>query len=108
MRSPQIPPNAEMITTFAGYLQMVEAFFRAAFNLLIVIGRPGLSKSKEFQFRLKPEESYLIKGHATPFHTYKELWRHRNQRVIIDDGELLWKEKGGRILLRSLTETEAH
>jgi hypothetical protein len=108
MRSPEIPPGAEIIKTFAEYRKMVDAFYRKAFNLLVIVGKPGLSKSKEFELRLKKGESYRIKGHATPYHTYKELWWHKHELVVIDDGELLWKEKDGRILLRSLTEAETY
>lgn len=108
MRSPTIPRNAEIIKTFADYRKLVNAFFSRAFNLLVVVGKPGLSKSQEFQLRLRKGESYRVKGHATPYHAYKELWRHKDQLIVIDDGELLWKEKDGRILLRSLTEAETY
>ncbi|MGD0896641.1 MAG: hypothetical protein ABR915_02320 [Thermoguttaceae bacterium] len=107
MRSAKIPSDAQIVRTFVEYRTIVDAFFRWAFNLLIIIGRSGMSKSKEFEFRSKHGECYTVKGHATPYYTYKELYGHRNQLIVIDDGEMLWKEKDGRILLRSLTESEA-
>jgi hypothetical protein len=104
MRSPTIPPEAEIIRTFAEYEGLVDAYFAAAYNLLIIVGRPGLSKSYTFEARLDPTRAYLLRGYGTPFKIYQQLWEHRHKLIILDDAELLWKNKIGRVLLRALAE----
>lgn len=89
--------------TYAEYGQLVEAFLAGDYQLLFVVGRPGLGKSCEFDQR-SGATSHLIRGWAAPLQCYIEIYRHRNKRLIFDDAEVLWKRPGGRILLRSLTE----
>lgn len=104
MRSPIIPPEAEIIRTFAEYGKLVAAFYAARYNLLIIVGRPGLSKSYTFESGLDPTRAYLLRGYSTPFKVYCQLWEHRHKLIILDDAEVLWKSKIGRVLLRSLSE----
>ena len=104
MRSPTIPPEAEVIRTFAEYRKLVEAFYTARYNLLIIVGRPGLSKSHMFEKRLDSSRAFLLRGYHTPFKVYQNLWEHRHKLIILDDAEAIWKNKIGRVLLRSLSE----
>jgi hypothetical protein len=104
MRSLVIPPEVEAIRTFEEYRKLVDAFFAGHYNLLIIIGRPGLSKSWIFKERLDPSRAFLLRGYLTPFKAYQLLWEHCHKRIGVDDAESLWKNKLGRVLLRSLTE----
>jgi len=103
MRSPKIPEGAEVVRTFLQYEELVAAYFQGRYQLLIVIGRPGLMKSHAFETRLGPT-SHLIKGWAAPLQAYMESYWHRNKLLIFDDSEVLWKRPGGRVLMRSLCE----
>jgi hypothetical protein len=103
MRNPRIPDGAEVVRTYAEYGQFVESFFRGHYQLLILVGRPGLSKSFEFEQRLG-RAGHLIRGWAAPLQAYIEAYRHRNKLLVFDDAEVLWKRPGGRILIRSLAE----
>lgn len=103
MRTPKVPPGTEIIRTYREYGKLVDGFFNGFYQLLFIIGRPGLAKSYEFEERLA-ERGHLIKGWAAPLQAYIEAYRHRHQPLIFDDAEVLWKRPGGRILIRSLTE----
>jgi hypothetical protein len=103
MRSPLIPEGAEIIRTYKEYDSLVSDFFETRYNLLIAVGRPGLSKSHSFERRLSPT-SHLIRGCAAPLQCYIDSYIHRNKLLIFDDAETLWKRQAGRVLLRSLCE----
>jgi hypothetical protein len=107
MRSPVIPPEAEIIRTFEEYRKLIVAFFAGYYNLLIVVGRPGLSKSFMFEERMAPSRAILLRGYSTPFKVYQMLWEHRHKSVVLDDAEPLWKNKLGRVMLRCLAEHKA-
>jgi len=103
MRPPNVPFGTEIIRTYAEYGSLVDGFFRGCYQLLFVVGRPGLAKSHEFEQRLE-QGGHLIKGWTAPLQAYIEAYRHRHQPLVFDDAEALWKRPGGRILIRSLTE----
>jgi hypothetical protein len=103
MQSPKMPPGTEIIRTYAEYGNLIDGFFRGCYQLLFIVGRPGLAKSYEIEQRLG-QAGHLIKGWAAPLQAYIEAYRYRNQPLIFDDAEVLWKRPGGRILIRSLTE----
>ena len=101
--APKLPSGTETVRTYAEYGQIVEAFFQGNYQLLIVVGQPGLAKSHEFEQRAG-RRGHLIKGWTAPLQAYIEAYRHRDQPMVFDDAEVLWKRPGGRILIRSLTE----
>ncbi len=103
MRLPRVPSGTEIIRTYAEYGNLIDGFFRGCYQLLFIVGRPGLAKSHEFEQRLT-QGGHLIKGWTAPLQAYIEAYRHRHQPLIFDDAEVLWKRPGGRILIRSLTE----
>jgi hypothetical protein len=103
MRSPQFPPGAEIVRTYARYDEHVRAFFTGAYHLLMIVGRPGLAKTHAFESHLSTA-SHLIRGWAAPLQVYMDIYRHRDHLLIFDDAETLWKKPGGRVLLRSLSE----
>ena len=103
MRTPNVPPGTEVVRTYDEYGKLVDDFFKRHYQLLFVVGRPGLAKSHEFEDRLG-QQGHLIKGWSAPLQAYIEAYKFRHQPLIFDDAEVLWKRPGGRILLRSLTE----
>jgi hypothetical protein len=103
--NPLAPEGSEVVTTFAEYGKVVDAFFGKHLSLLILVGRPGLSKSYEFEQRIaKKKKGLLIRGNVSAFKSYQNIYARRNQDVIFDDAELLWGNNDGRVLLRQVTE----
>jgi hypothetical protein len=43
MQSPKMPPGTEIIRTYAEYGNLIDGFFRGCYQLLFIVGRPGLS-----------------------------------------------------------------
>lgn len=100
-----IPPGAEVITTFAEYGKLVKGFFEGHYKLLILIGRPGLSKTYEFERQMASrDDTYLLRGISTPYKLYINLYDHADFLVVLDDAEVVWADKQGRVLLRALCE----
>jgi hypothetical protein len=54
--NPLAPEGAEVVTTFSEYERIADAFFNGHFSLLILVGRPGLSKSWEFEQRISKKK----------------------------------------------------
>ena len=100
-----LPPQADVVTTYAEYYKIVKAFFAGHFGLLIIVGDPGKSKSYEFQRQAEAKGGCkYVRGLGSPYKLYLSLYDYRDKDVILDDAEIYWKEADGRILLRELTE----
>ena len=54
MRSKTIPNDSEILTTFDELREFRNSFFNSEFYFLPVVGRPGLSKSWDFEERCRP------------------------------------------------------
>ncbi|MEI8194727.1 MAG: hypothetical protein WCI73_02340 [Phycisphaerae bacterium] len=101
------PPGAQIVWSYREYDAIVDAFFAGHFELLVVLGSPGLAKSVSFAKR-KSTVSHLINGWATPFEVYCQCFVHRHKYLIFDDSETLWEKRAGRLLIRSLCETKPY
>ena len=103
MRKTKMPDGAEVVRTYLEYGQHIEAFFQRHSQLLIIVGRSGLSKSYQFEERIDGS-SHLIHGWTAPLQAYIEAYHHRDKLLVFDDAETLWARPAGRILMRSLCE----
>ena len=113
MRSTKNPDDAEILRTYDELREFRDAFFKAEFYFLLIVGRQGLSKSCEFEQRCKPYKdrdgqevsvAHYLKGNITPVVAYQESYRHLHNLLVFDDAERLWSDPNGRFLLRDLTE----
>jgi hypothetical protein len=98
------PPGIRL----ASYLeleQMVQAFARGHFNLLILIGGPGLGKSRIVRQALDGPVCWLA-GNLSVFGLYCQLWEHRHLPVVLDDVDGLYVQRDGVRLLKCLTQSE--
>jgi hypothetical protein len=94
-----------VVRTYAQLHQFVTAFAQGHLNLLILLGGAGLAKSQTVRQAVGPEVCW-IEGNATPFGIYTELWRHRDQLVVIDDVDSLYANPSGVRLLKGLCQTD--
>ncbi len=78
------PESAITVTRYEDLDQYLLAFAGGHLNLLILIGSPGLQKSKSIRDAVGRRACW-IEGHATPFGIYRKLWEGRNRPVVIDD-----------------------
>ncbi len=105
-RSPEVPSEATIIRTYADLDAEVGAFFHEHYDLLILIGKPGLGKTQAMLKYLAdtPGIGHLITGKATPLACYKECYDYIHRLLIFNDAEVLWNSDNGKTLMRALTE----
>ena len=105
-RTDEVPARAELVQTYAEFKSWLLGFAGGHYGLLIVIGRGGTSKSQLIRSVLDGKVCHLIKGHCTPLALYMDLFTYRNQPVILDDAEGLYASKEGKMLMKSLCDTD--
>ena len=98
------PESAIRLATYAELETFVRAFAAGSFNLLVLLGAPGLQKSRSVREALP--DACWIEGHATALGIYTRLWEHRDEPVIIDDVDSLYSNPGAVRLLKCLCQTE--
>lgn len=104
MKSEQPLDAAVRITTYEGLDGYVRAFAGGKFNLLVLVGAPGLQKSRVVHDALS--DACWIEGHASALGIYLRLWEHRDQPVVIDDVDSLYADRAAVRLLKCLCQTE--
>lgn len=101
--------ESTVLTTFADHYDLIHRFFsKDKLGLVVEIGPPGVSKSyaAKTEAAKLPGEVMWISGKSSAFKVYQKLYRGRGKIVVLNDAELLWSDKAGRILLRDLTEMQ--
>lgn len=93
------------VRTYAELHAYLSAFSAGHLNLLILLGGPGLSKSRSVR-RIVGEDACWIEGNATAFRMYMTLWEHKDQLVIIDDVDNLYSDRNAIRLLKCLCQTD--
>lgn len=75
-------------------------------NLLILVGNPGLGKSRSVKKALGDMPHCYVEAYATAFQLYRHLYRRRHRPVVIDDVDNLLAQASAKPLLKSLCQTE--
>lgn len=96
--------HAIRIETYAELEMLIAAFAAGNINLIILVGAPGLAKSRTVK-RLLPDACW-IEGNASPFGMYLKLYQNRDRLVVIDDVDSLYADRAGVRLLKCLCQTE--
>jgi hypothetical protein len=100
------PKHAIVVTSYAELEQFVSAFSAGHLNLLILIGRAGISKSQTIR-QAVGEGTCWIESNATAFGIYQKLYQHRDQLVVIDDVDTLYSDRAAVRLLKCVAQTDA-
>lgn len=96
----------EKLRSFCGH------FSEGAWTCLIVIGSPGLGKSRTMAEALpkieRPEDegARWIGSHVSSFQLYRELHAHQDRTFVLDDVDHLCRDPGMVKLLKCLCNTE--
>jgi hypothetical protein len=104
-RSRQIPEGAVILRSYAEFEAYIRAFSCGHINLLIIVGAPGLAKSRTVR-RILGQKVCWIEGNATAFGIFTKLYRQRDEFVVIDDVDSLYSDRNGIRLLKCLCQTE--
>jgi hypothetical protein len=106
-----MPKGTETITSYANLAWYYKEFAAGKFNLLMVVGPPGLAKS-ELMKRRQGDKLFWIEGNVSAFNLYRTLYEQRDRRrlrVVLNDAECIWDRKGdggaGVSLLKELCES---
>ena len=96
--------QAISIQSYANLEAFVEAFASGHLNLIILVGAPGLAKSRSVRRALS--DACWIEGNASPFGMYLRLFEARDRFIVVDDVDSLHSDKNGVRLLKCLCQTE--
>jgi len=99
------PTGAIILTRYSELEDYAAAFAARHINLLILVGPPGLAKSRSIRGVLGVEACW-IEGNATALGMYVQLYEHRDRFVVIDDVDSLYGDRNGVRLLKCLCQTE--
>jgi hypothetical protein len=104
-QSKSLPDFALRIHTYAELQQYARAFGEGHLNLLILCGPPGVGKSRSVRQAIGCNVCW-IDGNASAFGIYQEAYLHRNQPIVLDDVDGLYRDRNGIRLLKTLCQTE--
>jgi hypothetical protein len=96
------------VKTFQELQTWVDAFMKPkGLSLMFLIGDPGHSKSFSIKERLDADQHRYFKcGRLTAFQLYKQLFKHRDRAIILDDVEDALKGDQTTRMLMNLCETD--
>jgi hypothetical protein len=96
---------AVRVPTYTELERYVRAFAEGHLNLLMVLGNPGVGKSRSVRQVLAGPVCW-IGGQATAFGIFLEAYRHRHEPMVLDDVDALHADRNGIRLLKALCQTE--
>ncbi|MBI1902934.1 MAG: hypothetical protein HYS13_17695 [Planctomycetia bacterium] len=101
------PNRAIEISTYDDLDRFLRRFADGHFNLLMIIGRPGLQKSRAVRAVVPEDAVCWIEGNATAFGAYQKIFEHRHKPIIVvDDVDSLYADRSAVRLLKCLCQTE--
>ena len=106
---PVKPEGAGILTTYDELREKARKFAEGKYNLLVIAGGPGLSKSTTFKQALEAvvgNDYCFIEANASPFGAYCKLWRKRNKLAVFDDADPINEQPGGKRLLKQVGQTD--
>jgi len=87
------------ITTYQEIQTLYDDFQKGYYDLIIIQSLPGMGKTNLTQ------NNTTINGHITPMQAYITAHKNKDQPIIIDDIQTLWKNPNMRDLLVTLCDT---
>src|SRR5262245_32186940 len=106
MSTKHIPRVARHLRTYAEFESYLTDFLRGIYHFLWVVGRPGTGKTESIRAAMRGTTAYYVRGgQLTALRFYTELYRHRNQPVILDDAEHILDDKVGAKLVAALGDS---
>lgn len=104
-KSKSLPERVLRLTTYDELERYAQAFAEGHLNLLVICGTAGVGKSQTFK-RAVGGKACWIDGNATAFGVYLQAYAHRDQPIVLDDVDGLYRERNGVRLLKALGQTD--
>lgn len=98
-----------IIRTYSDLAKYAHAWAEGQINLLILVGNPGLSKSRTFKAALQRDQALphrVLEGTVSAFQLFRELFLHIHHLCLIDDADGLFYDKPAVRLLKLVCQTE--
>jgi hypothetical protein len=102
------PEDATVEKTYDGMEELLSAFAAACIALLVVVGRPGLGKSRRVREAVKGREALVVRGRKSALDFYTDLYAFQDLPVILDDADDLMSQRLCREYVNALTETDRY
>jgi hypothetical protein len=104
-----LPPHCLVVREYDELRSLILAFAKGAYQLMCIIGGPGLSKTETVTRTLRevlgPNGWGLIKGKHTELDLYQRLHHYRSVPVVLDDLDDLLRSAANVMLLKSVADT---
>jgi DNA polymerase III delta prime subunit len=94
------------ITTFRMLRHVVRQFKEGHVRSLMLVGPPGVGKSKTVENLFRGTDHAFVKGKCSAVEFYRELLLHQNEPVIIDDAAGLLRDHDAEEILRDLADRD--
>ena len=107
-QSVKCPPSALVIKTYVEFEELVSAFVAGHLPLLVIMGRPGLSKSQSIKRAIGDAVALYLKGRKSEIDFYIDAYFYRDKPIILDDPDNMLSQKLFREYLKALTETDQY
>ena len=99
------PDSVVAVATYSELEHYARAFAEGHLTLLMLCGEPGLGKSQCFRRALGGKVCW-IDGNASAFGIYLLAHEYRNQPMVLDDIDGLYRDRQGIRLLKALCQTD--
>jgi hypothetical protein len=99
------PDSAQVVTTYAELIRFVEAFRDGKLSTLLIIGKPGLAKSRLVSDVLG-DNAHFLAGQTTALGLFSELAASIDEPLVLDDLDGLFADRSAVRLLKALLETK--
>jgi hypothetical protein len=99
------PDSAQVIKSYAELVRFVEAFRDRKLSAVLILGDPGLGKSRIVSDVLG-NDAHFISGQTTAFGLYKELAWNIDAQLVLDDIDSWVTDRAAVRLLKALFETK--
>jgi len=109
----ELPQDAIVVRKYGDLFRYLRKFAAGELGLMLLLGRHGTGKTENVRTTLRigamsdvssndSERPLYVEGHARPFGLYQQLWRHRDQPVVLDDLDKLYANADCVRLLKPL------
>lgn len=98
--------HALTVSTYEDLHEHALSFAAGRYNLLVLLGNPGLGKSQALRHSLGNRRHVYLDNHASAFALYQLIHDHRNELLVIDDLDGLYADRGMVRLIKALCNTD--
>jgi len=106
----QLPEDTKLISTYSEIRAHLYDFVEMSRTdnpvQLWVVGPPGTSKSTIVKESLRGIKHYFVSGSATSAKLYEELYYHRDEIIVFDDLESVYRDRALMSMLKNLSDTD--